>query len=206
MESPVTTYTADPCELDIDKCEVLRYLGYDMGCVTENDKELISPLIEDAVRVIIPKACYRRFDISLMDDFIILLPYGEIVSRHLSLNLKGCKSIYMLAATIGAQYDRMMMRERVTSMARAAIFQAIGATAVEAFVERMCVYLKNELENTGESMHPRFSPGYGDFDLSNQMGVFKVLSPEKYAGITLNDSLVMSPEKSVTAIIGIEKL
>ena len=33
---------------------------------------------------------------------------------------------------------------------------------------------------------------------------FAVLNPAKYIGLTLMDTLIMSPEKSVTALIGIE--
>lgn len=206
MEYPLITYTASAYELDIDENEVLRYLGYSRVNITDKDKKMIKPMIEGSRAYINPRACYRRFDISTYGEDRILLPYGEITSRHLTLNLKGCDGIYMFAATIGAPYDRMMIKERVASMARAAIFQSIGATAVEAFVEKLCADLQEEALRNGESLRHRYSPGFGDYDISHQKGLFKVLSPEKNAGITLNDSLIMSPEKSVTALIGIDKI
>ena len=49
----------------------------------------------------------------------------------------------------------------------------------------------------------RYSPGYGDLSLESQKQVFALLNPPKYIGVTLNDSLLMSPSKSVTGIIGI---
>lgn len=206
MEYPLITYTVEAKEIEIDESEVLRYLGYSKVNITEADKEMIQPMIEEAKDFINPKACYRRFDIETYDNNKILLPYGEIISKHLSLNLKGCKGIYMFAATIGAPYDRMMIKARVSSMAKAAIFQSIGATAVEAFVEKLCADLQKEANAKGEKLRHRYSPGFGDYDLSHQKGLFSVLSPEKSVGITLNDSLIMSPEKSVTALIGIDKL
>ena len=52
-------------------------------------------------------------------------------------------------------------------------------------------------------MKPRFSPGYGDLSLEMQRDIFRVLDCPRKIGLTLNESLLMSPSKSVTAIIGI---
>jgi hypothetical protein len=52
-------------------------------------------------------------------------------------------------------------------------------------------------------MRPRFSPGYGDFDLSVQTNICDVLKTGKTIGVTLTDSLLMMPSKSVTAVVGL---
>ena len=49
----------------------------------------------------------------------------------------------------------------------------------------------------------RFSPGFGDLSLENQKQFFKALELEKI-GLRLTDSLMIVPEKSVTAIVGVE--
>ena len=51
----------------------------------------------------------------------------------------------------------------------------------------------------------RYVRGIGDLALENQKGVFEVLHPSKYIGLSLMDTMIMSPEKSVTAIIGIRE-
>lgn len=205
MDYPVIKYTLSENELNIDRSEVLRYLGYSRIDINDEVIELIEPVISEARKYIKPRACYRRFDISLGENDVILLPYGEVTSHHLSINLKGCRGVYFMAATIGAEFDRLMLRFRVSSMARAAILQAIGATAVEELCDRLCENLKKQSIGQGENIRARYSPGFGDYGLTNQIGVFKALAPEKHTGITLNDSLIMSPEKSVTALIGIEE-
>ena len=58
-------------------------------------------------------------------------------------------------------------------------------------------------KENGVSLTMRYSPGFGDLSLENQKKVFALLNPQKYIGVTLNDSLLMSPSKSVTAIVGI---
>jgi hypothetical protein len=48
----------------------------------------------------------------------------------------------------------------------------------------------------------RFSPGYADFILENQQGIFRLIGPERI-GLSLNPSFLMQPLKSITALIGI---
>jgi len=51
----------------------------------------------------------------------------------------------------------------------------------------------------------RFSPGYGDYPLEKQREVVKILNTEKKLGLSLTDSLLLNPTKSVTAVIGLNK-
>ena len=52
---------------------------------------------------------------------------------------------------------------------------------------------------------PRFSPGYGDVPLEIQKDIVMLLDCAKRIGVSLNDSLLMSPSKSVTAFIGLQE-
>ena len=85
------------------------------------------------------------------------------------------------------------------------MLQAAGAM----FIEEYCNYLENFLltqeKKTGNSFKPRFSPGYADIKLETQKIFFELLQCQKNIALTLNDSLIMSPEKSVTAFIGVKK-
>ena len=59
------------------------------------------------------------------------------------------------------------------------------------------------MQAEGKFLKPRFSPGYGDLPLEMQRDIFRVLDCSRKIGLTLNESLLMSPSKSVTAIVGI---
>ena len=63
--------------------------------------------------------------------------------------------------------------------------------------------LMDYAEENGVGLRPRFSPGYGDLPLEVQKSVFAVLDCPRKIGLSLNDSLLMSPSKSVTAFAGI---
>ncbi len=196
-------YAVQANELNIRESEVLRYLGYDPKLVTEADIKMVSDLREEVMDKIAPKAVYDRFGISLPEKGIIDMPYGRVNSMDLYNNLKGCEEVYIFAATIGAEYDRLVKRSSVRSMAVTAVINSIGAVAVEDLCDRLNEKLRLEVLGEGLTLRPRYSPGYGDLTLDNQKGIFSVLSPGKNLSLTLKDNLIMAPEKSVTAIIGI---
>ncbi|MGN0346020.1 MAG: hypothetical protein ACI4DU_01925 [Lachnospiraceae bacterium] len=205
MQYPIITYTLDKEQIAIDEQEVLRYLGYVKSRITEDDIALVRERIPVVKNIISGKACYSRFPICCHEDNRIELPYGIIESRDLSKNLNGCTQIYIFAATIGPMFDRLLQTTRLKSMADAAIFQAIGATAVEFVCDSLNDKIRQETREEGYFVKPRYSPGFGDYGLENQTGIFQILNPSKHVGITLKDNLIMAPEKSVTALIGVGK-
>ena len=97
--------------------------------------------------------------------------------------------------------DRLITKYTTVSPVKSLVFQGIGAERIEALCDAFCRYIEKEYSKT----KPRFSPGYGDLDLSFQREIFEVLQCSKKIGVTLNGSLLMSPTKSVTAIIGVKK-
>ena len=96
-------------------------------------------------------------------------------------------------------WHRSWQRYTSLSPAKALFFQAIGAERIESLCDTFCA----ELKENGLQLRPRFSPGYGDLPLDLQKDLFRVLDCSRKIGLTLNESLLMSPSKSVTAIIGI---
>ncbi|MBR2296223.1 MAG: hypothetical protein IKA43_02325 [Clostridia bacterium] len=120
-------------------------------------------------------------------------------SHSLSVNLKRCKSVYVFAATLGIEVDRLIDRYSKILQAKASVCHAVGSALIESF----CDYVNETLTN-GKKSTRRFSPGYGDLGLEYQGVVLNALDAERKIGIILNDSLLMTPSKSVTAIIGIK--
>lgn len=124
----------------------------------------------------------------------------SVFSRDLSKNLQGCESVVLFAITLGMGMDRLIQKYRLLSPARALMMQALGAERVESGCDAFCRLLEQEMG----PCRPRYSPGYGDVPLSVQKEIFALL-PCSEMGLYLNDSLLMSPSKSVTAFVGIEK-
>lgn len=175
--------------------EILRYSGArDM----EGLEELLEDAISQAKEVLTYKVCYGEFPVNIKDDEI-MLPSLRIKSKALAKNLSGCGKILIFGATVGVGIDRLIAKYGSLSPVKALIFQGIGAERIEALCDAFC----GDMEKEYGKVKPRFSPGYGDFDISYQKEIFGLLDCHRKIGLTLNESLLMSPSKSVTAIVGI---
>ena len=85
------------------------------------------------------------------------------------------------------------------------MLDALGAERIESLCETFCKELSLKSRAKGACVTPRFSPGYGDLPLTFQKEIFRVLDCPRQIGLSLNESLLMSPSKSVTAIMGIRR-
>jgi len=187
-----------------DETEVARYLGYKK--TTPPDEPVIR-IIHDSCEkmhaVLKPQAVYETFSLVPGADNMLSFAGNTINSVDLSRNLHDCGSVVLLAATIGPQVDMMIKRAQIRSSTEAAIMQAAGAMFIESFVDAVNKRIKTDAVASGRLVHPRYSPGYGDVTLSVQR-MFFLLLPCSRIGLSLMPTLIMAPEKSVTAFVGIE--
>ncbi|MDR2860408.1 MAG: methionine synthase, partial [Elusimicrobiota bacterium] len=87
---------------------------------------------------------------------------------------------------------------------RALVLDAAGSVAAEECIKSVNNSIKQEEEKKGNKTTKRFSCGYGDWILDSQKDFLFWLGADKI-GIKTNDSFMMIPEKSISAIIGIKK-
>lgn len=173
-------------ELNID--EALRYLG-----VREDDGTLraqMSALAEELQSRITP-----RFTWVLADVSALALP-GRTAEKMLA----NCQQAAILVCTLGAEFDQWVRREQSRNMTRAVMLDALGS----AYVESGCDAAADAIRARFPAMYltDRFSPGYGDLPLDVQPRL-TALAGASRIGVTLTDSLLMNPQKSVTAVVGI---
>ncbi len=200
----VFTYEPNMRALSIKKSEIYRYLGYKTGfAADETVAAMIDEILENVLSGSVPKVCYKKFAVEFQDG--IDFGFMRVKSKELAVNLQGCFEAVIFAATIGIYTDRQIQKETILSPARACIYQAVGATVIEAVCDEFNEWIREREVEKGHLISPRYSPGYGDVSLEIQKDICQELSSAKLAGITLTDSLLMVPEKSVTAIIGIKK-
>ncbi|WP_242993356.1 vitamin B12 dependent-methionine synthase activation domain-containing protein [Lachnotalea glycerini] len=166
---------------------------------------LIDEASEELLHSIHPKSVYKEFDCMVQNETTVLLESLSINSRNLAKNLKGCERAIIFAATIGASADMLIKRYSITNLAKASVVQAAGAALIETYCDTLEETIRNEAILKGLYLRPRFSPGYGDFSLEYQRDFFTILECSKRIGITLTDTCLMIPSKSVTAVIGLSK-
>ena len=171
--------------------EILRYAG--MRGESPEVRELMESCLCEAENVFSYKICFA--EVSLDSEIC------RVGSRDLAKALQGCESAIVFAATVGIGIDRLISRYSLLSPARSLMFQAIGSERVESLCDEFC----RELAGEWGTVRPRFSPGYGDLPLSLQREIFALLDCGRSIGVALGENLLMSPSKSVTAIVGVKK-
>ena len=189
------TYLSAPINFN----EVMRYAN--AKTADETLKSLVESCVsecekESAVRYAV---CFTETPVSTREDEADF-SFFKIKSKDLVTALRGAKRALIFASTIGVGIDRLIKKYSLINPSKALIFQALGAERVETFTD---LFLAEYEKTHGVKLSPRFSAGYGDLPLAAQKDVFKLLNPQKRLGLTLNDSLLMSPSKSVTAFAGI---
>lgn len=183
--------------------EILHFLGWRGTPVEPPLMEQIKRIRKEALGQIRPRAVMRRFA-RLPDgtlDGTRFLPQGGDVREMLT----ACHEAVLLAATLGADSERMLLREQTKGAAEALILDATLSASIEAVCDQMEETLRDELTVQGLYLTDRFSPGYGDMPLSQSREICEVLNVERAIGLTVSQSGILIPRKSVTAIIGISR-
>lgn len=155
---------------------------------------------ERLLSVIKYKYAYVEIPVELKENRICVLGDFSVESRDLCRVLTDCNTAYIMGATIGIEVDRLITRLHITSPSEAFITDGLASAAAESLAEYADTALRGN-----EKKPMRFSPGYGDLPLDIQPDILKMLNAEYTLGIKLNKSLLMTPLKSVTAVMGILK-
>ena len=185
-------------QIEIDYGEIARYMR---AKPSPELNALIDACLKEAEGALSYRVVYDFFSITKSeesaDNGYIDLHFAKVNSKDLYKNLKDCDRIVLFAATVGVGVDRLIAKYSYTEPSKALCFEAIGNERVESLCDKFNEEVKAQYKTV-----PRFSPGYGDLSLELQKDIFKIL-PCARIGLNLNSSLLMSPCKSVTAIIGI---
>lgn len=192
MNLPQVKYIAAPpfCER-----EALRYAGGSGDEATE----LLKTCFREAEQKLSYQVCYLELPLRIEGSNCDFGAFA-VDSAALSKNLASCDRVLLFGATVGMELDRLIAKYGRIAPSKALMMQAIGAERIEALCDAFCE--QYEAEHC-VGFKPRFSPGYGDLTLEMQRDIFRVLQCGTKIGLYINDSLLMSPSKSVTAIAGI---
>lgn len=185
--------------MEYKKCEALRYLR------ARQDDEAAG-ILADTVYLklrneVQARHVLQKHKITVDENGVTLTSGVRFNSRALARHLAGCESALLLGATLGSRVDAAIRRLTLESLAEGAAAQAVAASLIESY----CDEVQAKANTDGLAQRPRFSPGYGDWNLSEQKKLFAVLDCAKLIGLTLTDGCMMAPSKSVTAVIGLAK-
>lgn len=189
----------------INREETLRYLGYGGEIPDGNISALIDECELKLLEVITPKYIYREFEIESISENSVKLKNCTAILTGLDIttHLSGCSKAILLCATLGLQVDTLIRTAQIEDMAKAVIYDALAG----AVIEQVCNEIEKILQNkhSGFNMTWRFSPGYGDFSIEIQNEFLNAVNATKAIGVYANESMLLTPKKTVTAVIGLSE-
>jgi len=200
--------TLENVEIEVDKDEVCRYLGYGKDqSPTSSISSLIDEEIEEAYDLIQPLCFYQLVDIKRVHNSWVILEDGSrITSEVLSRVLSRCQQVAIFVANIGRSLeDRVAQLMKERQILRATILDAIGSEVAE----KTACYLQDKVRelaiSDGSEITLRYSPGYCDWDITQQRVLFQAMNSAPL-GVNLTEECLMVPRKSVSGIIGLGHL
>jgi hypothetical protein len=126
---------------------------------------------------------------------------GSQIRRHLG----DAEIAIVMAVTIGSaiedEIDRLFQTKEYT---KGLLMDAAATTATEMIADQLNNYIDNITVKKGYKTTWRYSPGYGDWPLSQQPAMVRAIHADQI-GITVTSSCMLVPRKSVTAIIGLKR-
>lgn len=131
--------------------------------------------------------------------------HGEyvITSKALCRHLQAAEQVILLAATVGEEVEVLGQQAFDRGeYALGLLIDAAATAAVEQTADELEKLLKIRFGREGFLLTSRFSPGYGDWELGEQAKVVPLTHAEA-VNISLTESLMLMPRKSITAIIGL---
>ncbi len=187
---------------NISRPEIYRYLGFRGTSPDDNTRKLVKRALDEISRLSRPGYVYMSYPLTTEDDLISFNGIS-IPSKDLLKTLKGCSDILLLAATLGSDLDAAIRKYQYSDTAYALILHATGAAAIESYLDSICQSLEKSVFKES-TFRPRFSPGYGDLDISWNQNIINLTNATKHIGLFTTDTHLLSPAISVTAYIGLK--
>ena len=187
--------------INIDAVETKRYAGLRKNI--NFDEKKIFDACEEAQILIKVQGNWEIFNYNYETQTILSKKPVIIEGNSIGHHLMNCNKIICMAITVGENIEREVTKKfQKGEYTSSILLDAAATTAVEQAADAMEKAIKQNPLIRGYSMRWRFSPGYGDWSLAQQVNLFH-LSNAETIGIRLSSSMMMIPRKSITAIIGL---
>ena len=183
--------------------DALRYMR-----AKEPDAKLINNIksgFEHLNNIMRPRKIYGVFNIVRNKNYLSIanINLNSLNLNNLLINSQDC---CLMAVTLGHETDREILIAQSRSMADGLILDACASVMADVICDNLELEIIDNLnknKNLNLKLTPRFSPGYGDVPLDVSQEIIEVLNADKYIGLSMTRSGMMSPVKSITAFAGV---
>jgi hypothetical protein len=193
-----------PKAIVVKESAILNWLGYTEEPIEPYIKETIQKFIHTTQYLLAPKG-------GIIIKELISNSGSELSVQETSFNtgkiiagqLKHAEKLAFFITTIGSEIEKLSNELfNRNEMLEGYIVNLIGSEAAEACAEYIHKYVAEEMMLEDLNVTNRFSPGYCNWDVSQQFLLFSQF-PKKFDYVKLTESALMQPVKSVSGILGI---
>jgi hypothetical protein len=193
-------------DLRINRDIVAKMLRFGEGEIPPHFTDLIDHELEMTATLCKISGGYLVAEPVLVNKVKRQISLGEVdffVGKNISVYLQNAEKLALMICTAGPGIEgRSHSLMRDGHYPEGFIMDTIGSIVVEAAMDIIHDSLSQDMKSLSLNVSNRYSPGYCTWDVSEQQKLFSFF-PEKFAGITLSESSLMNPIKSVSAIAGI---
>ncbi len=199
----------------LDPNEVLRSQGADPDAIRLRRPSLVKiteEAIEKGIPLLEPKVLYEKFTVSgLVHERLELdtgssnmkKPHlsGQLIAQHLARS----EAVIIMVCTIGSLLDEMVSGLFKVDPSLAIAVDGVGSAAVESLAIQACNYFENQVNLDGLNTSMPLNPGMVGWPVEQgQPEIFTLLDSEAIQ-VTLNESCMMTPNKSLSMVLGVGK-
>lgn len=178
----------------LNRNEAVRYLGGSGIALNYRMDRLMDECEKEILAKSSPKYLYIEKKLPCEE-----LMQGEDIKNHLD----GCEKAIVMCATLGAEIDRLIRINQISDMAKAVVLDSFASVAIEQVCGKFDEIIAEKYEGYFQTF--RFSPGYGDYPIELQKSVLSMLDAPRKIGLATNENSLLTPTKSVTAVMGLSK-
>jgi hypothetical protein len=193
-------------ELGMVNSDIEELLGFEDGIIPEPFPELIDFALIHAPTICKIRGGYKIFnssEASIDKQSIRICDQVFNPSKVVITQFKNASSFALFICTAGPEITHYAKEVSANGDPLLSfVFDVIGSVTVEKATNKIQESLEAETQKMGLNISDRFSPGYCEWNVAEQQKLF-ALMPANFCGVSLSESSLMSPIKSVSGIIAI---
>ncbi|WP_196593507.1 vitamin B12 dependent-methionine synthase activation domain-containing protein [Pectinatus sottacetonis] len=184
----------------VDQKETRRYAGL---AIADFDENFIIDACDEIVYSATPRGIWNMYNYDNIHGIVLADKDFQITGSKILNHLSHCQKVIIMAVTIGEVIEKSIeMAFNNGTYSHGLLLDAAATTAVEQIADALEKNIDPKANALGYKRIWRFSPGYGDWSITCQPQILKLANAEKI-GIHCTSSMMLTPRKSVTAIIGL---
>lgn len=188
----------------LNKKEALRYMGQGAGDISQSLEALLDTCEEMVLQAAMVRYLYRVVDICEIEQGVAIAEEDFILKgMDIKNHLRGCDRAVVFCATLSVGIDRLIHLAQKQDIARALAVDALASTAIEQACDKIELVIKEAMPQYYFTW--RYGVGYGDFPIEQQADILKLLDAPRKIGLNVTASHMLTPGKSVTAVMGLSK-